>query len=94
MTGKTSDYQELVSALDDLSKYLDAVQEKLRVYDTALRFAESDYKHQAEIFKFCMAAARLPEMQSSASLEHRIIFERIRGLVVRIFQASSNPPRP
>jgi hypothetical protein len=44
------DYTETVAALKKVNKYLDAIQEKLRVYDTALRFAEANYPHEAEIF--------------------------------------------
>ena len=70
------------------------IQEKLRVYDTALGFAELNDPSTAGVFKFYMAQAQLEEMKSASSLEHKVLFEEVRKHVVHVFQASSNPPKP
>jgi hypothetical protein len=89
------EYDRLVASLNDLSIHFDMVTEKLRIYDTARRMMESDYKPQAAILKFCMEQAeRLPELRNSASPEYKAMIQNLRELAAHVFQASSNPPTP
>jgi hypothetical protein len=87
-----AEYTKLVASLQKLSEYLDAVQEKLRVYDTALGFAKLNDPTTASTFEFYMAQTQLEEMKNASSLEHKVLFEQIRGHVARVFQASSSLP--
>jgi hypothetical protein len=90
----TPEYDKLVEALGTLSEQLETICAKLRAYDLALGFAGLNYSREAGIFKFCMTqVAPLPELQSAVSPELQALIANLHELAVRVFQASSNPPK-
>ena len=94
MNIEQTDYTKLVGALGAMSEQLETLCERLRVYDAALGFVESNYSHEANIFKFCMTqVAPLAELQSAVSPELQALIANLHELAARVFQASSNPPK-
>lgn len=85
-----ADYAELVLSLQKLSEQLDALEQRLRIYDKALRFGESNNPSIALTFKGWMEIVQTPGLPDFASFEHKETVHTIAAIAAQLFQASSN----
>ena len=52
---------QLEKATQDFLAVLDTVEQELRIYDAALRFAKSNHEKEAEVFENCMAVVSVDQ---------------------------------
>lgn len=92
---RQTDYDQLVSALEDLSNHLNEVHKQLKIYDSAFRFFKANNPKQASLLDDAVTmATHIPEVQNAASPEYASLIQTSFELAARVFQASSNPPKP
>jgi hypothetical protein len=84
--------RELTNLLGQLCMIIEQLEDRLRVYESALRFAKTSHPIEAAILERCLVIAETgPIVQDAASKEHAATVQKAHALVSKLIEELDSP---